>query len=185
MASSKKASPTWRDVKTSLADFDRASLLGLVQDLYAASKENQAFLHSRFGLGHDVLQPYIAAIDRWLWPDVFKSQDTSVAKAKKAILDYKKAVGHPEGLSELMVLFCERAVGFAGDVGLQDEGYLDALVRMFGEALKVVDILPAERRPALLDRLDAVRLLSHSLGYGVGDELDLLLAASRIADRSS
>jgi hypothetical protein len=50
---SKNASPTWNDVKTSLLDFDRAGLLGLVHDLYTASKDNRAFLHARLGLGHD------------------------------------------------------------------------------------------------------------------------------------
>ena len=43
----KKNSPSWGDVKTQLADFDRAGLLGLVQDLYAASMDNKAFLHAR------------------------------------------------------------------------------------------------------------------------------------------
>jgi hypothetical protein len=80
-----KSSRSWTDVKATLAAFDRAGLLGLVQDLYAASKDNQAFLHTRLLLGDDVLKPYKEAIDRWLWPDVFKNQDTSVAKAKKAI----------------------------------------------------------------------------------------------------
>jgi len=144
----KKSAPGWSDVKTKLSDFDRAALIGLVQDLYAASKDNQAFLHARFALGDDVLKPYKATIDRWLWPDVFKNQDTSVAKAKKAISDYKKAIGQPEGLAELMVFYCERAAGFSNDVGLQDEGYFDALVRMFGQALKTIDGLPvgAERK---------------------------------------
>jgi len=150
-------------------------LIGLVQDLYAASKDNQAFLHARFGLGDDVLKPYKATIDRWLWPDMFKHQDTSVAKAKKAIADYKKAVGQPEGLAELMVYFCERAVGFSSDVGLQDEGYFDALVRLFGQALKAIDALPTEHRSPLLARLDAVRRLGHNLVYGVGDDMDRLL----------
>ena len=50
---SKNASPTWSDVKAALLDFDRAGLLGLVQDLYTASKNNQAFLHAHLGLGHD------------------------------------------------------------------------------------------------------------------------------------
>jgi hypothetical protein len=132
----RKGSPSWSDVKGKLTDIDRAGLIALVQDLYAASKDNQAFLHARFALGDDVLKPYKATIDRWLWPDVFKNQDTSVAKAKKAIADYKKAIGQPEGLAELAVFFCERAVGFSSDVGLQDEGYFDALVRMFAQALK-------------------------------------------------
>ncbi|MGB9578479.1 MAG: hypothetical protein ACPL3S_04340, partial [Halothiobacillaceae bacterium] len=103
------------------ADFDRAGLIGLVQDLYAANKDNQAFLHARFGLDDDVLKPYKATIDRWLWPDVFKNQDTSMSKAKKAISDYKKAIGQPGGLAELMVFYCERSAGFSDDVGLQDE----------------------------------------------------------------
>ena len=171
----KKNSPSWSDVKTQLMDFDRAGLIGLVQDLYAASRDNQAFLHARFALGDDVLKPYKTSIDRWLWPDVFKNQDTSVAKAKKAIADYKKALGQPEGLAELMVFYCERAAGFSSDIGLQDAGYFDALVRMFGQALKAIGMLPEDRRRELLVRLDAVRRTSHNFGYGVGDDIDKLL----------
>ncbi len=171
----KKSTPTWSDVKTKLADFDRAGLTGLVQDLYAASKDNQAFLHARFALGGDVLKPYKVMIDRWLWPDVFKNQDTSVAKAKKAISDYKKAISQPEGLAEIMVFYCERAAGFSNAIGLQDEGYFDALVRMFEQALKAIAALPDAARPALLARLDEVRRISHNFGYGVGDDMDELL----------
>lgn len=172
----KTANPSWTDVKAKLADFDRAGLFALVQDLYAASKDTRAFLHTRLHLGDDVLQPYKATIDRWLWPDVFKNQDTSVAKAKKAVADYKKALGTPEGLAELMVFYCERASGFSRDVGLQDEGYLEALVRMFGQALKAFANLPQAQHPALWARLDAVRHASHDIGYGVGEDMDNLLA---------
>lgn len=172
----KKNTASWSDVKTKLADFDRAGLLGLIQDLYAASKDNQAFLHARLNLGDDVLKPYKVTIDRWLWPDVFKNQDTSVSKAKKAVSDYKKAVGLPDGLAELMVFYCERASGFSDDVGLQDEGYFDALVRMFEQALKAISTLPEGCRPELFARLDAVRRISHNFGYGVGGDMDDLLA---------
>lgn len=177
-----KSTPSWSDVKTKLADFDRAGLMGLVQDLYAASKDNQAFLHARFGLGEDVLKPYKAAIDRWLWPDVFKNQDTSVAKAKKAISDYKKAVGQPDGLAELMVFYCERAAGFSNDIGLQDEGYFDALVRMFEQALKAIAALPDAARSTLRGRLCVVRNISHNFGYGVGDDMDELLSEYGVDD---
>jgi hypothetical protein len=53
-----KSKPTWADVKNNLASFDRAALLGVLQDLYAADEANRAFLHTRFGLGADPLQPY-------------------------------------------------------------------------------------------------------------------------------
>jgi hypothetical protein len=41
------------------------------------------------------------------------------------------AVGEPAGLAELMVFYCEQAAGFCSDIGNDDEGYFDALVRMF------------------------------------------------------
>ena len=171
-----RSKPTWSNVKAKLADFDCPGLIGLVQDLYAASKDNQAFLHARLHLGEDVLKPYKEAIDRWLWPDVFKNQNTSVAKAKKAVADFKKAAGTAEGLAELTVFYCERASGFSCDVGLDDEAYLSALVRVFGQALKAVATLPESQRPALRMRLEMVRDRSHNIGYGVGEDMDALLA---------
>lgn len=129
----KKTTPSWSDVKTRLADFDHAGLIGLLQALYVANKDNQSFLHARLSLGDDVLKPYKTIIDRWLWPAVLKNQDTSVAKAKKPIADYKKAIGQAQGLAD------------------------------------------AQRQP-LWDRLDAVRSTSQNFGYGVGDDMDDLLA---------
>ena len=63
MNQSTRKKPTWSDLKRQLVDLDRTALLGLIQDLYAASKNNQAFLHARFALGEDVLEPYKATID--------------------------------------------------------------------------------------------------------------------------
>ncbi len=170
-----KSQPTWAAVKAKLAAFDRAALLDLIHHLYAANRDNQTFLHARFGLGEDVLEPYKKAIDRWLWPDVLRNQDTSVSKAKQAISDYKKAVGDAEGLTELMVFYCEQAAGFCRDICQQDEGYFDALVRMFEQALKSATTLPANGRDGLIARLDRVREISHDFGYGVGDDMDFLL----------
>src|SRR5580700_6707216 len=122
---SEPAQPKWTDVKAKLATFDHNQLLSLVQDLYAAHKDNQTFLHNRFGLVEDVLGTYKETINRWLYPDIFRRQDTtSVAKAKQAIADYKKAVGDPAGVAELMVFFCERDSKFCNDVGNDAYVYL-------------------------------------------------------------
>ena len=171
-----KSLPTWTDVKAKLADFDRAALLDLIHNLYAAHKDNQLFLHARFGLEKDVLEPYKEIIDRWLWPDVLRNQDTSVARAKQAISDYKNAVGDPTGLAELMVFYCERAAGFCSDIASDDEGFFNALVRMFERALVLANTLPASGRADLVRRLDAVRQISHKIGYGVGDDMDSLIS---------
>lgn len=172
----KKNTPSWSDVKIKLVDFERAGLLGLLQDLYAANKDNQAFLHARLSLGDDVLKPYKVTIDRWLWPDVFKNQNISVAKAKKPIADYRRAIGQAEGLAELMVFYCERAAEFSHEFGMDDEGYYSALVRMFEQALKTIASLADAQRQPLWDRLDTVRSTCHNFGYGVGDDMDDLLA---------
>ena len=171
-----RSQPKWTDVKAKLASLDKIGLIGLVQDLYVAHKDNQTFLHTRFGLGEDVLKPYKETLDRWLWPDPLRNQDVSVAKAKQAISSYRKAVGEPAGLAELMVYFCENAAGFSNDVGYQDEGYFNALVNMFEQAIKIARQLSAGDRDALIIRLDRVRTISHNLGYGVGDDMDSLLA---------
>jgi hypothetical protein len=171
-----KSQPTWSDVKAKLASLDRLALTGLLQDLYTASKDNQTFLHTRFGLGEDVLKPYKEMLDRWLWPDVLRNQNTSVAKAKQAISSYRKAIGDPSGLAELMVYYCECAVGFCSDICLDDEGYFNVLVNMFEQALKITRQLLAEDRDALTARLEIVRTTGHNLGYGVGDDMDSLFA---------
>lgn len=173
---SSKSRPTWTDIKAHLAAFDRAGLLDLIHHLYAAHKDNQAFLHARFGLGNDVLQPYKKTIQRWLWPNVLRDQDVCVSKAKQAISDYKKAVGDDAGLSELMVFYCEQAVGFCEDLGYQDEGFFASLIRMFEQALKLANTLAAPDRDNLIARLDGVREIGHVFGYGVGEELGFLLA---------
>ncbi len=175
-----KTTPSWSDVKTRLADFDRAGLLGLVQDLYAASKDNKAFLHARFGLGDDPLEPYKDVITQWINPPDYRKLQ-SVAKAKKAISDYKKALGQPEGLAELTVFYCEEVFDFLAGCGMDDEGFYDALVRMFEQALKYVQALPAVQQAAFLARLDRVRQLGQGVGWGVGDDFDHFWAEAGLA----
>jgi hypothetical protein len=57
MTTKSKAGVSWNNVKAGLRGFDRTALLGLIQDLYAASKDNRAFLHARLNLGGDPLKP--------------------------------------------------------------------------------------------------------------------------------
>jgi hypothetical protein len=123
-------------------------------------------------LGSDVLQPYKGVIERWLWPDVLKNQNWSVAKAKKAITDYKRAVNRPEGLAELTVFFCEKAMGFCREISLYDDGYYRALARMFGQALATVLALPPTQRGRFLERLQEVRSSSRSFGGGIDEAID-------------
>lgn len=171
-----KAKPTWSDVKAKLADFDRAGLLDLIHDLYSANQDNQLFLHTRFGLSGNVLAPYKKEIERSIFPDVYRNQTPSVAQGKQAIADYKKALGEPEGMAELMVFYCELASSFIAEYAEDDLTYINNLLIMFTEALKVILTLPDDLQSTFMKRLDEVRSTSHRFGYGVADEMDDLLA---------
>jgi hypothetical protein len=164
--------PTWIDVKASLLAFDRAGLLGLIQDLYGVSKDNEAFLHARLGLGRDQLEPYKARISKSICPDIMKNAPVSVSKAKKAIADYKKAIGRPEGLAELSIFYCEQALSFLESCGLEDESYFVALIRMYGRALTFVSKLALAERAPYFKRLDELRPRSRYVGWGVEDNLN-------------
>jgi hypothetical protein len=47
---------------------------------------------------------------------------------------------------------------------------------MFQQALTTISSLPEDPQKELYIRLDAVRRVSHNFGYGVGDDMDDLLA---------
>jgi hypothetical protein len=172
MASARKV--IWRDVKVELDRFDRAGLLGLLKDLHGASRDNQAFLHARLGLGSDPLEPYKKTISRWIAPDVMKGQNVSIAKAKKAISDYKKAIGLPQGVAELSVFYCEEALSLLSWCGMDDEWYYAALVRMFKQALTAVEMLPIPDRASFYERLDPLRWKAGDFGWGVKEAFDEL-----------
>ena len=174
VARGKNISPTWSDVKTALMDFDRAGLRGLVQDLYTASKDNQAFLHARLGLGDDQLKSFKSSISRWISPDLMKGQPISISKAKKAIADYKKAIGRPDGMAELSIFYCEEAVGFLESCSMDDERYFVALIRMYGRSLEIVSSLPPAERSTYLDRLDKLRSRGKNVGWVVEEEFNSL-----------
>jgi hypothetical protein len=178
VARSKSASPTWSDVKLALLDFDRAGLRGLVQDLYTASKDNQAFLHARLGLGHDQLQPFKAIISKWITPDLMKGQPISVSKAKKVIADYKKAIGRIEGMAELSIFYCEEAVGFLESCSMESESYASALIRMYGRSIEFVSRLSPAERVSYLERLDKLRSRAKNVGWTVEVEFNSLWYAA-------
>ena len=177
---SKNASPTWSDVRAALLHFDRAGFLGLVQDLYTTSKDNQAFLHARLGLGHVSCNPSKQSISNSICPDVMKNQPISVSKAKKAIADYKKAIGRPDGMAELSIFYCEEAFGFLESCSMEDESYFVALIRMYGRSLEFVSSLPPAERATYLERLDKLRSRGRRIGWGVEEELNSLWYAAAL-----
>jgi hypothetical protein len=174
LATGKSTLPSWKDVKTTLLTFDRTGLLGLVQDLYAVSRGNQAFLHARLGLGPDPLAPFKASISRWINPDLMRNQRVSVSNAKKAVADYKKAIGEPDGLAELSIFYCEEAFSFAESCSYDDERYFVALTRMYARSVQFVLDLPAINRRGYAKRLESLKSRARYLGWGVEENVEML-----------
>lgn len=185
MADSKKRAknkPTWSDVKAKISSFEEAGLIQLVADLYAFNKTNQAFLHARFGLGHDPLDDYKKRIALALAPDITgrRNAKISVATAKKAISEYQKAVGDLKGMLELRLFWCETAVTFSMDFGYADIGYLDALALQYRDACSVLSELEEPHLENTIERLTNIRD-DAQMGYGIGDYMSDVLGEALIA----
>ena len=82
-----------------------------------------------------ISSPYKAIISRSINPDLVKNQTASVSKAKKAITDYDKAIGFPDGLAELSIFFCEEAFSFVEGCSFSDERYLVALIHKYDRSV--------------------------------------------------
>lgn len=152
-----------------MVDIDQKQLLKLVADLYRFSKENQAFFHARFGVGDDPIGPYKKTIDECMHPDIYSNKPIQIAKAKKAISSYSKAVGDPLGVTELMVFFVERGNSFTVNFGDIDEGFYDSLNGMYRRAIQKVLSLPEEQRSVFRDRLEEIMTSSSGIGWGYHD----------------
>ena len=57
---------------------------------------------------------------------------------------------------------------------MNDEGYFNALDRMYGQALSITSTLPTAKKTIKLQRLDAVRTAFAGVGWGVKDAMDEL-----------
>ena len=171
VAKAKAGNPTWSDVKAVVANLDQRQLVNLVSDLYRFSKENQAFLHTRFAVVDDPLAPYKKTIDECMYPDVYSNKLVQISKAKQAISSYSKAVGDLLGEAELMTYFVECGNEFTVNFGDIDEEFYDSLNRMYRGAIERVLSLPEEQRDGFKERLEAIMTSSAHIGWGYHDML--------------
>jgi hypothetical protein len=111
-------------------------------------------------------------------PDLMKGQPVSASKAKKAIADFKKAIGRIEGMVELSIFYCEEAIGFLESCSMESESYVAALVRMYGRSVQLVSRLSSAERITYLERLDKLRSRAKNVGWAVEEEFNSLWCAA-------
>jgi len=167
----KRRTPKWSDVKGALGAFDRPELLKLVADLYRLSGENRDFLHTRFSLGEDPLEPYKTTIEDAVYPDVMCNRPLRIADAKRAISQYRKARGDPRGVLELMLCFVEQGTLFTVNFGDIDEPFYLAMLRMYDKAIAQLFKLDRAAIRAYAPRFRDIVESSSGIGWGYHDDL--------------
>ena len=171
LTAKRRKAPSWTDIKTVLINSDHKQLIKLISDLYNFSNENKTFLHTRYNVGDDKLGPYKKIIEENMYPDVFRNKPIQVAKAKKAISSYSKAVGDDMGQAELMVYFVECGNNLTLDLGDIDEAFYDALNSMYKRAFDKVLSLPVKQKHEFKRRLKEIMTSSSGIGWGYYDTL--------------
>ena len=162
---------TWSAVKSAVIKLSHDDLLSLVADLYRLSKPNQAFLHARYADAEAAMVDCKKIISDCLYPDMQRDRPLQVAKAKKAVADFCKAVAEPVFHAELMVFFLEQGNAFTVEYGDIDAGFYDALLAMARRAFQAICSLPKEIQEPYRERLAEVVRSSTRIGWGYHDEL--------------
>lgn len=132
-----KSKITWQDVKNTLIKKDNGELIKLIRDLYSLNDKNKAFIHARYSF-IDPLTPYKAIISKSLYPDPMRNEPLKLGAGRKAISEYKKAVGDPIGVLELSIYYIEYGHKFTLEYGDIDEQFYDSLESMFDRVLKML-----------------------------------------------
>lgn len=161
---------SWQSIKPKLQELSPADLLKVIADLYRLSKDNQHFLHARYGDTAASLAPYKEIIRHAVFPKFENDQDLHLSEGRKAIRDYKKAVGDTKNVLELMVYYIECGNDCTLAYGDFDAAFYDSLCSMFSA---VVNLLKMPENAALMPifktRLEFIVRKSEGLGWGYHD----------------
>lgn len=171
MARKKRTAISWKDIRSVLKEATHKDLLNLIGDLYALRKENQSFLHARFTKDENTLAPYKDAIEKYLSPAEPWKQPIKLSLARKAISDYRKASGDPEGLTELMLFYAECGVNFTLDFGDIDEPFYNSVEGVFSDGLKMLNRCGPDTTSKLLPRFVKAVQSTKGIGWGFHDGL--------------
>ena len=171
-------SASWKDVKTVLAQQSAPELLQLIRDLYALRPENKDFIHARFLSTEETLQPYKTIIQESLYPDGTYDEPIQLARARKAISDYKKATKNPLGTLELMVYYVECGTQCTVDFGDIDAWFYESLESMFAQVVQTLQQSGHDTIDQFLPRLEAIVRQARGIGWGYYDDLSATLKAA-------
>ena len=171
-------SVSWKDVKTVLTQHFAPELLQLIRDLYALRPENKDFIQARVLSTAETLQPYKAIIRQSLYPAGTYDEPIQLARARKAISDYKKATKNACGTLELMVYYVECGTQCTVDFGDVDAWFYESLESMFRQVIQTLQHSDHDTLDRFLPRLEAIVRQARGIGWGYYDGLSATLKAA-------
>ena len=169
MARAKHATHSWKDIRSVLTKASHRDLLSLVGELYALRTENKNFLNARFVRDDNTLAPYKEIIAQYVSPAEPWKHPVKLSLARKAISDYRKAIGDPEGLAELMLFYAECGVNFTREFGDIDEPFYSSVEGVFSDGLKTLNRCEPNIIAKLLPRFVNAVQATDGMGWGFHD----------------
>lgn len=160
---------SWTDVRKIVSRHDRKALIGLVQELYSLNAENKDYLHTKFEL-IDPLGHYKNVIRDAVNPDDYM-QPIRLAVGRKAISQYKKAIGRPLGEIELMVCYVECGNQCTLEYGDIDEPFYNSMISMFDKVVTTILKMDQSAVKKYIERLHRVVKKSSGIGWGYYDDM--------------
>jgi hypothetical protein len=169
----KEDSANWPDLKKILEETDKKELITLIRDLYKRSADDRRFITARYmdslseDLKRQMLEKYKEIIVNEFFPERGEEK-LRYSVAKKAISDYSKASGNPEGMLDLMFTYVENGVKYTIFYGDVNEQFYDSI---YGMLSRICDFLwkKQEFYPLFRERLLKVCKDSRNIGWGFGD----------------
>ncbi|MCX5796552.1 MAG: hypothetical protein NTY77_13745 [Elusimicrobia bacterium] len=168
-----KGSKGWSAIRRQLINRTTRELLALVKDLYEVSAANRDFLQARFR-GETAAGPALEQYRRTIVEQFFPQHGfgkLKLADARKAIRDYRKATGNPEGTIDLLLTYVENGTEFTKEFGDINEAYYNSLDSALDELARLL----LQSGPALYARFRnralRVKELARDIGWGYGDSV--------------
>lgn len=166
----KEDSVKWSDLKKILQDTEKNELVDLIRDLYKRSTDDRRFITARYmdtisgDLKGQMLEKYRKIIVNEFFPDRGEEK-LRYSVAKKAISDYSKASGDPEGTLDLMFTYVENGVKYTNTYGDIDKQFY---LNIYGMLSKICDFFweKKELYPLFRKRLFKVCQDSRNIGWG-------------------
>jgi hypothetical protein len=124
------------DLKKVLKELSKDELSEIIFDLYKSNKAVKDFLHYHLNQSDEkLIDNYKMEIKKAINPDKIKLK---LAKARKALSDFKKIGAQPEAQAELMLYYLEQGLIFSARFEYYPDSFMKSLFSVFVTLLKLI-----------------------------------------------